>query len=162
MILYSDLVFIKQEPGDAPLCNDPTFSFSEKWIDPKLKTIDGSDIRILAMKDTDERNENAFRLSVFDVPKDLAADLVTENKCIDRGTTIRVANHATVNGLGWRYQMVRAEMCTRLSKEHCEFWINPLDDEIKLQSALASFGKLIKGNDSVNEATTDNITIYKH
>ena len=41
--------------------------------------------------------------------------------------------------------MVRAEMCTRLSKDQCEFGLSPIDDEIREQSALASFAKLIKG-----------------
>lgn len=89
---------------------------------------------------------NVFKIDYFELPNDFAAEMMSDRKCIDRGTTVRSMNHATVNGPGWRFQMVRVELCTRLTKEHCEFWINPLDDEIRTQSALASFTKLVKGN----------------
>ena len=105
-----------------------------------------SGIKVLAKNEPFDGDQSVFKLRIFELASDFAIDFQSENKCIDRGTTIRTINQAAVKGNNWRFQMIRAEMCTRLSKDQCEFGMSPVDDEIREQSALASFAKLIKGN----------------
>ena len=138
--------------------SDPTFSFDECKKNKGLLELGDTGIKVLADEDISNQNYGAFKLKVFELPNDFAADFQSETKCIDRATTIRTVNHAMVTGNNWRFQMIRAEMCTRLSRDQCEFGLNPVDDEIREQSALASFTKFIKGNSILKQ---QNLSEYK-
>ena len=127
---------------------DPTFSFGEPKRKGNFLQLGNTNIQVLA-NENGKIEESVFKLVAFELANDFACDFRSDNKCIDRGTTVRVINHATVNGSNWRFQMIRAEFCSRLTRNQCEFGINPIDDEIREQSALASFSKLIKGNKGI-------------
>ena len=145
MITVTCSVFIKGNISSPSFFNmEPTFSFGEPRKFDKFMELGSTDIKVLA-NSNGKLDESVFKLFATELASDFAADFVSDNKCIDRGTTVRVINHATVNGTNWRFQMVRAELCTRLTKQQCEYGINPIDDEIREQSALATFSKLIKG-----------------
>ena len=124
-----------------------TFSFEEPKEDESLVKVPNSNIRLMAKAEGYKCGDtNHFKLAIFELPQNMAMNFESEDKCIDRGSTLRCINEAMIKGNNWRFQMVRTEFCTRVTQSQCVFGGNDeLDDEIRRQSIIGCLTRSIRG-----------------
>ena len=144
-----DLFIHGQEAIDKDsglLVGQHTFSFEAPKKDETLIFVPSSSIQLLAKAPGYKcNNTECFQLTIFELPKNFAMDMESDDKCIDRGSTLRCINEAAVKGSGWRFQMVRTEFCTRITRSQYTFGEDSFDDEIMKQTIIGHLSSSIKG-----------------
>ena len=62
---------------------NPTFSFGEPKKYDKYLELGNSGIKVLANEDPCDQDQSTFKLRIFELANDFAADFQSDTKCID-------------------------------------------------------------------------------